>query len=117
LLVAVELSLVVGLATLFSAFTTPFLASLFSCALVVAGLLSRQLRDLGAVSELAWVRRATALLHRGLPDLEAFDLSLHAAHGLPLAASDVWLPLLYGAGYTACLLLLASQVFERRDFK
>jgi ABC-type transport system involved in multi-copper enzyme maturation permease subunit len=116
-LLAVELALVVGVATLFSSFTTPFLASLFSCGIVVAGLLSRELRDLGVVSETGWVRTATACLHRTLPDLEAFDLSLHAVHGLALAPSDVWLPLAYGAGYSACLLALAGLIFERRDFK
>ncbi len=44
-LTAVELALVVALATLFSSFTTPLLASFFSCGIWLAGHLTRDLRD------------------------------------------------------------------------
>ena len=116
-LVGAELSLVVAIATLFSAFTTPLLASLFSCGLFLAGHLSRDLRGLGAQSDQALVRAATAALYRVLPDLKGFDLGIQAVHGLPIAASDVWLPLAYGVGYTGLLLLAAVTIFERRDFR
>lgn len=117
LLTGVELALVVAIATLFSAFTTPMLASLFSTSLWIVGHLTRELRDLGASAELESVRQVTALLHRVLPDLESFNLTLEAAHGLPVAASDVWLPVLYAAGYVSILLLGAVAIFERRDFR
>ncbi len=116
-LTAVELALVVALATLFSAFTTPLLASFFSCGLWLAGHLTRDLRDHGANSASALVREGTAWMHRILPDLESFNLSIQAAHQLPVAASDVWLPALYGAGYVTIVLVFAAQIFERRDFR
>jgi len=116
-LVAAEVSLVVAIATLFSAFTTPLLASLFSCGLFLAGQLSRDLRALGAQSDQALVREVSAALYRVLPDLQGFDLGIQAVHGLPIAASDVWLPLAYGVGYTGLLLLGAVAIFERRDFR
>jgi hypothetical protein len=107
----------VGVATLFSSFTTPLLASLFSCGIFVAGSFSRDLRDLGAQSDLGWVQDTTSVLYRFLPDLEAFDLTVQAVHGLPIGASDLWLPLAYGAGYAGLLLLAAIAAFERRDFR
>jgi ABC-type transport system involved in multi-copper enzyme maturation permease subunit len=116
-LLAVELAVVVAIATLFSAFTTPMLASFFAGGFWVVGNLTRNLRDLGAVSELELVKHLTALLYRVLPDLASFNLSIEAAHGLPIAASDVWLPLAYGAGYVAIVLLAAVSIFERRDFR
>ena len=116
-LTAVELALVVALATLFSSFTTPLLASFFSCGIWLAGQLSRDLRDHGANSSSALVREATAWMHRILPDLESFNLSIQAAHELPIAASDIWLPALYGAGYVAIILASATLIFERRDFR
>lgn len=116
-LAGVECALVVAVATLFSAFTTPILASLFTTGIYLAGHLSRDLHELGAQSELALVRRATELLHRVLPDLEAFNLTTHAAHGLPIVASDLTLPICYAAGYVALLLLAAVGIFERRDFR
>jgi hypothetical protein len=56
-------------------------------------------------------------MHRILPDLESFNLSIEASHQLPVAASDVWLPALYGAGYVVVLLVAATGIFERRDFR
>jgi hypothetical protein len=93
------------------------LASLFAGGVWVAGNLTRNLRDMGADSGVEIVEQATALLHRVLPDLASFNLSIEAAHGLPVAASDVWLPTLYGAAYTAIVLVGAVAIFERRDFK
>ena len=95
-LLAVELAVVVAIATLFSAFTTPMLATLFAGGVWIVGNLTRNLRDLGAESEIAFVRQLAKLLYGALPDLASFNLSLEAAHGLPIAASDVWLPVLYG---------------------
>jgi ABC-type transport system involved in multi-copper enzyme maturation permease subunit len=116
-LTAVELAVVVALATLFSSFTTPLLASFFSCGIWLAGHLTRDLRDHGASSESAFVREGTAWMYRILPDLESFNLSIQAAHELPIAASDVWFPVLYGAGYVAIILASATLIFERRDFR
>jgi len=116
-LTAIELAVVVAIATLFSAFTTPMLASFFSCGLWMAGHLTRELRDHGAGSDQLIAREVTAWMHRILPDLESFNLSIEASHQLPVAASDVWLPALYGAGYVAILLVAATGIFERRDFR
>jgi hypothetical protein len=116
-LVAGELALLAAVATLFSSFTTPMLASLFGAGFYLVGHLTRDLRALGAQSGSAAAERATALLHRALPDLEAFNASIEAVHGLPIPASAVWQPLLYGALYASGLLLLAALIFERRDFR
>jgi ABC-type transport system involved in multi-copper enzyme maturation permease subunit len=116
-LLAMELAVVVAIATLFSAFTTPLLASLFAGGLWIAGNLTRNLRDMGAESDIEIVQQVTALLHRVLPDLANFNLSIEAAHGLPVAASDLWLPVVYGAAYATVVLVCAVTVFERRDFK
>ena len=116
-LMAVELALVVAIATLFSAFTTPMLASFFTAGMWLVGQVTRDLRDIGASSDLASVREVTGFLYRALPDLEAFNLSVEAAHGLPVVASDLWLALAYGAGYCTILLVVATFLFERRDFR
>lgn len=116
-LVMCELALVVAVATLFSAFTTPMLASFFTTGVWVVGHLTRDLRDIGASSGVPSIEWVTATLHRVLPDLEAFNLSLEAAHLLPVAVSDVVLPALYGAGYATVVLICAVTVFDRRDFR
>jgi len=117
LLLGVELAVMVAIATFFSAFTTPMLASFFSGGLWVVGNLTRDLRDIGAQSPVESVQTLTRLAHRVLPDLDAFNLSIEAAHGLPIVASDVWLAIAYGSAYVAVVLVAAVSVFERRDFR
>ena len=117
LLMAAELALVVAIATFFSAFTTPVLAALFTTGTWVVGQLTRDLRDIGAASEAASVELATAVLHRVLPDLSSFNLAIEAAHLLPVKASDVVFPLVYGAGYATVVLIAAIGLFDRRDFR
>ncbi len=116
-LLGAELALVVAIATLFSAFSTPMLSSLFAGGLWLVGNLTRDLREIGAGSQQPGVELATAWAHRVLPDLASFNLSIEAVHGLPVAASDVWLPLAYGVAYCAVVLILAVAIFERRDFR
>jgi hypothetical protein len=93
------------------------LASLFSAGFYMVGHLTRDLRELGLRSGSEAAAQATMLLHKVLPDLEAFNVSIEAVHGLPIPAAAVWQPLVYGACYAAALLLLASLIFERRDFR
>ena len=108
---------IVSLATLFSSFTTPMLAALFTTGLYVLGHLSRDLRDIGARSEDETVRFVAKALYRLLPDLESFNLTTQALHALPVSGHEVALAALYGAGYAAAVLVLAVVVFDRRDFK
>ncbi len=63
------------------------------------------------------MREGSRWLYALLPDLESFNLTIEAAHGLVVTASDVWLPLVYGCGYAVILLVLAVGIFERRDFR
>jgi ABC-type transport system involved in multi-copper enzyme maturation permease subunit len=116
-LLGVELSVVVAVATLFSAFTTPMLASFFTLGIYMLGHLSRDLVQIGERSESESMRIAFKVLYQVLPDLESFNLSVQAVHQLPITQSDVLWPILYGAGYGATLLYAATYLFARRDFK
>lgn len=115
--IGAEVAVMVAIALLFSSITSPMLAAFFTAGLWLIGHLTRDLRALGAQSDAASVTRATEFLYRSLPDLEAFDLAGHAAHGLPLASSDLVLPALYGFGYVVLALGVAVLAFERRDFR
>jgi ABC-type transport system involved in multi-copper enzyme maturation permease subunit len=117
LLIGAEVAVVVAIALLFSSFTTPMLASLFTAGLWIIGRLSRDLRALGAQSDSDGVRGVTETVYRTLPDLSAFDLTSHAARGLVVAGSDVVLPIVYALGYATLVLVAASWIFERRDFR
>lgn len=117
LVFAAELVVVVAIATLFSSFTTPMLASLFTLGIYMAGHLSRDLHSLGQQASDPGLTTVATWLYRVLPDLEGFDLSIQAVHGLPITSDDVLLPILYGIGYSTVLLIIASSIFRRRDMK
>ncbi len=115
-LLMAELALVVAVATLFSSFSTPMLASLFSTGVIVAGHLTQDLRAIGAQSRSENVRMFTEVLYKVMPDLTSFNLTLPVVHGFEIEAAQVWVPMFYGCAYSLLLLLLAVVIFERRDF-
>ncbi len=116
-LIGVELAIIVAVATLFSGFTTPMLASFFTLGIYMLGHLSRDLLQIGEQGESQSLRMMTRILYQVLPDLESFNLSIQAVHQLPIATGEVVWPVLYGMGYIAALLFVATFIFERRDFK
>lgn len=116
-LAAAELALVIAVATFFSTFTTPLLASCFTVGIYVIGHLVRDLHELGRVADAEWVRTVTLLLHWTFPDLDAFNLTIPAVHGLPVQTAELLAPLGVCVGYTALLLLFAARLFERRDLR
>ncbi len=115
--VGMELAVLVSIATLFSCFATPFLASCYSVGFYLIGHMTRDLRAIGDASGSELVREATLWLHRLLPDLESFNWTIEAVHGLPIAASDVAFATVMGAAWCVAFLTIAVLVFERRDFR
>ena len=61
-----------------------------------------------------WLARS---LYYILPDLSAFDVKMQVVHGLNVPAGYLLSAVGYGAGYIAALLLVATVIFSRRDFK
>ena len=116
-LIGLELMLLVAIATLFSAFTTPMLAALFTVGIWMIGHLSRDVRALGEQSDLESVSKMADIVFVAMPDFEVFNKSLEAVYGLPISASEIQMAIVYAFGYTACTLILGSMIFSRRDFK
>ncbi|MFO0689303.1 MAG: ABC transporter permease [Myxococcota bacterium] len=116
-LIGLELMVVVAIATLFSCFTTPMLASFYTFGLWLIGHLSRDLYLLGQQSDQPSVPGLAAALYAVLPDFEVFNKTLEAVHGLPIRGDEVFFAVLYAIGYSGAVLVLASTIFARRDLK
>jgi ABC-type transport system involved in multi-copper enzyme maturation permease subunit len=117
LLIFVELMLVTAIALFFSTFSSPILSAAMTFGLYVAGNFNADLRNFEQVVD----SRAAAWLARGLyyvlPDLSSFDIKTQVVHGLPVPAGYIAGSVVYGAVYIAALLLAATVIFSRRDFK
>ncbi|THJ17941.1 MAG: hypothetical protein CAF42_006320 [Nitrospira sp. CG24B] len=115
-LIFLELMVITAVAVLFSTFTSATLSAIFTLAVYVIGHLSGDLKEfarkLDDVSQMA-----VNAIYYTLPNLDRFNLKGHVIHHLDFGMADMALTLAYGLTYAAFLLLLASVIFQRRDFQ
>ena len=116
-LILLKLALVVALAMLFSCFTSPLLAILFTAGIYVAGLSVSQLRSLQTTHLDAQTQRLFSVISYVLPNFENFDVMGAAAHGRTIPASLVLHATLYAVLYSAIVLTAAAVIFSRKDLK
>jgi len=116
-LILLKLALIVALAMLFSCFTTPFLAILFTVAIYVAGVFAEDLRTMQAVdlapSTMQFLKGVSYLL----PNFENFNVMGAVAHGQGVPGTLVWQDTGYAILYIAIVLAAAAAVFSRRNLK
>jgi ABC-type transport system involved in multi-copper enzyme maturation permease subunit len=116
-LILVELTLVTAIALFFSTFSTPILSAAFTFGLTIVGHYSDDLRNFQDVVDSSVAQRVAQTVYWVLPHLAQFDIKAQVVHGQRVPAAYVGFALLYGALYVAFLLVLATTVFSRRDFK
>jgi len=115
--ILLKLMLVVALAMLFSCFTSPLLAILFTGGLYVAGLFVAQLRNLQVTTLSQQTQRFFAVISYILPNFGNYDVMGAAAHGRAIAGALVLHNTLYTALYCAMVLAAAAVIFSRKDLK
>lgn len=116
-LIFCELATVTAIAVFFSTFSTPILSAAFTFALFVAGRFSADLRNFNQVSESPLANGLTTALYWLLPNLSPFDVRSQVVHGQPVTAAYLALSAAYALLYIGALIVGASAIFARRDFK
>jgi len=116
-LILLKLALVVALAMLFSCFTSPLLAILFTGGLYVAGLFVSELRSLQATQLNPQSQKLFAILSYLLPNFGNYDVMGAAAHGRMVPGSLVLHTTMYTVLYCAIVLTAAAVIFSRKDLK
>ncbi len=115
--ILLKLMLVVALALLFSCYSTPLLAILYTSAFYIAGMFVEEMRTFHSDS----VTPTTAALLRGLsyllPNFENFNVMAAAAHGRGIPGTLIFQNTAYAALYSGIVLLIAMAVFSRRNLK
>jgi ABC-type transport system involved in multi-copper enzyme maturation permease subunit len=115
--ILLKLSLVVALAMLFSCFTSPLLAILFTGGLYLSGLFLAELRNLQTTQLNPQTQKFLAFLSYLLPNFGNYDVMGAAAHGRSIPASLILHNTLYTILYCAMVLSVAALVFSRKDLK
>jgi Cu-processing system permease protein len=116
-LIFLELALLVAIALMFSSFSTPMLATLFSFALYVIGQFSADLKLAAALSESFFMRALLTVLYYLVPNLSNFSFITQASHGQIVPLQKAVSATLYAVVYIAVLLSASVLIFQRRNFK
>lgn len=117
LFIYLELALLVAIALMFSSFSTPMLAALFTFALYVIGHFSADLKLAAEMSQSLAVRAALNIAYYLIPNLKNFNFITQASHGEVVdAARAVW-AIIYAVVYISILLSASVLIFQRRNFK
>jgi ABC-type transport system involved in multi-copper enzyme maturation permease subunit len=115
--ILLKLMLVVALAMLFSCFTSPLLALLFTGGLYLAGLFVSELRSLQVTTLTPQMQKFFAVVSYVLPNFGNYDVMGAAAHGRAVAGVLVLHNTLYTLLYCAIVLSAAAVIFSRKDLK
>jgi len=115
--ILLKLMLVVALGMLFSCFTSPLLALLFTAGLYLAGLFVSELRSLEVTNLTPQMQKFFALISYLLPNFANYDVMGAAAHGRRIAGILVLHNTLYTLLYCAIVLAAAAVIFSRKDLK
>jgi ABC-type transport system involved in multi-copper enzyme maturation permease subunit len=115
--ILLKLSLVVALAMLFSCFTSPLLAMLFTGGIYVSGLFVAQLRSLQVTQLNPQTQKFFSILSYFLPNFGNYDVMGAAAHGRAIPGSLLLHNTLYTVVYCAIVLGAAAVIFSRKDLK
>lgn len=111
-----ELSLIVAVALMFGVFTSSILATLLTVGIYLMGHLSRDVLELGKLSDNATLETITQALYLVLPDLSRLNLKNEAVYGLLPSFLTLLGHAAYAIVYTILLLAIAILIFSRREF-
>jgi ABC-type transport system involved in multi-copper enzyme maturation permease subunit len=114
--ILLQFLLVTAIALLFSTFSSPLFAAVFSFAIFVIGNFADDLRGFAQLT-----KGPVGLIAKGLsyavPNFGALNIVSMAAHGQSVSASIVGMNTLYVATYCAAALSAAILIFERKNLK
>jgi ABC-type transport system involved in multi-copper enzyme maturation permease subunit len=115
-LIFMEFMVITAVALLCSTFTSATLSAIFTLATYVIGHLTADLKTFGDKMD-EGMRAVVTGLYYVLPNLERFNLKGNVIHHIEVSGTDLLLIVMYGLTYVAFLLMSASIIFQRRDFR
>ena len=114
--ILLELALLVAVSMTFGVFTSSILATLLSFGVYLMGHLSRDLLELGKITENPSIEKLTQTLFLILPDLERLNLKNEAVYNVLPNTGELISSLIYAILYIILLLTITITIFSRRQF-
>jgi Cu-processing system permease protein len=116
-LIYLELAILTGVAILFSSFSSPALSALLTFFIFVIGHFSSALKSLAETTGSTGPKFVFSAVYYVLPIFSNFTFVTNAAHGETPPVSYAAGATAYAAAYSALLILAATLIFGRRNFK
>ncbi len=117
LLIYFELTILTGVALLFSSFSSPALSALLTFFVFIIGHFSSDLKTLATSLGSTTARWFFNAIYYALPNLATYSYITPAAHGQPPTAAHLAAASLYALTYVVVILAAATLIFGRRNFK
>ena len=112
-----EFLIIIGLALIFSSFTTPILSVLFTFLLFAVGRFSADIRLFAEEIKNPASAIFAETVYRVLPNLEKFNVRSEAVYGGTINSEIIIYTTAYAVIYTFVLLILSMIIFEKKEFK
>ena len=116
-LIFFELTILTGVAILFSSFSSPALSALLAFLVFIIGHFSQALHEFAQNSSSQAARLFFDFLYRFLPNLSNYSFITNAAHGEVPPMNFFGASIGYAIFYSAVLIAAAVLIFRRRNFK
>lgn len=110
-----EILIVIALALMFSAFSSPSLSALFTILLFVTGRFSGDIRVFVQHYPESVMRPFLEAIYSIIPHLSYFNVRFSAVHSLHITFDQMLYPTLYGVVYCGIILFIAALAFQGRD--
>lgn len=114
--ILLQFFVIIGLALLFSAFSSPLLSALFALSMFVAGTFAGDLRSFAASAHGLQGSLALAASYL-VPNLASLNVITRVAHDQPIPAALVGYNTIYCILYAAVTVSGAALIFSRRNLK
>lgn len=108
--------IVTALTVLFSTFSSPIFSAIFAFALFVIGTFAEDLKNFAAISKGAAKLLGTAAAYL-MPNFASLNVIAQTAHDQGVGGRLILFNTLYAMLYSACAVVAAVLIFERRNLK
>jgi Cu-processing system permease protein len=112
-----QVMLLSAVAFVFAAFSSQFVTAIVSVCIYSIGHLAPDLYTMASRSESAALKWIGLSLYYVIPNLDRLSFTARATYNDPVSLGELGGAAVYALAYSAVMLVLASAIFERRDFK
>ncbi|MFH1727002.1 MAG: ABC transporter permease subunit [Pseudomonadota bacterium] len=112
-----ELMIITAISIFFSAYSSPFLSSMFTISAYIIGHVTTDLLYYGSKAKFIGLKIISIVAYYVFPNLEKFNIRSRVVHNIDIPFMELFYSVLYSFFWVALLIVGAILLFQKRDFK